>query len=152
MNVAIAIADALVAALNGQNFIAEFAAVRTYLPSWSIEDLDTLRVTVCPKTSLRESHTRAADSCHYDIDIAVQKHLAGSTGSAEEKADADALMNLVDQIESFVSQRTLLVVEIARAVPVKVVNVPIYDPGQLREHRVLTSLLTVTYAGKRSLR
>jgi hypothetical protein len=129
------IADAVVAEMNGHAFAQSFAAVRGYVPIYSLEQMASLHVTVVPKTTTLQPHSRASVQMDVSVDIAVQQRVA-------DDAAADVLMALVEEIADFFRQRRLASVA---AVWVSAENNPIYSPEHLAEKRVFTSVLTLTW-------
>ena len=142
MSELIDLADALVSELNDGDFSQEFTAVRTYVPEYSLEELETLRVTVLPKAQEVSPLTRGADVWQPAADIGVQRRVDNSTN-----VDADALVALVQEIIDALRRARLEDYPDGRWV--SAVNEPIYDPAQLREQQVFTSVITVTYESVR---
>jgi len=137
------IADAIVAALNGGSFSESFTAVRRYRPQYDLEDVKTLRVTVVPKTLAEAAATRVTTAGDLEIDVAVQKKLAATTGSdqtAADEAEIDGLMDLVQEIREFIRATGAFGV----AQWLKTRNAPIYSVEHLAELRQFTSLLTLS--------
>lgn len=133
--VMVQIADALVEALNGEQFSQDFVAVRRYRPLYELKDLETLRVTVVPHALTLERASRADHQVDYQVDIGVQKRVADDEAS-------DDLMALVEEIADFCITLNL---ETPGAVCTAVENDPIYAPDHLEEMRCFTSVQTVTF-------
>lgn len=143
---AVAIADALVIALNAASYTAPHAsitAVRRYLPRFELEDFEDLQVSVVPDGYAGELDSRRDVEEEYRIGIGVQKAVDPSTTSA-----IDALMLLVDEI-AVECMRMSLVGGTVHAVGVE--NDPIYSAEHLEEMRVFTSVLTVTFQTRRTV-
>ena len=149
MSLATDIADAVTAGLNSAapgSFGEAFVAQRRVLPVYELEQLADLKVTVVPKSVEITGSTRAASQYEITIDIGVQRKL--SVGSGDPDTEVDALGALVDQIAAYLRQRPLAALPGAGA-PwvswVSMTNDPVYAPEHLHEHRVFTSVLSVTY-------
>jgi len=134
----IAIADAVVTALNAGGFAQPFTAVRLYRPQFELKDMGTLHVTVVPRGLLIQMASRGIDQHDYQVDVAVQKRLA-----TEDTAEIDSLMALVEQIADRFRHKVLETDP--EACWVKSENAPIYAPEHLEQLRQFTSVLTLTY-------
>jgi hypothetical protein len=139
----IQIADALVAALNAAALSQPFTAVRHYLPEFELKELDTLHVSVVPAELDEEIVDRTRDRAEYKIHVAVQKRVAKQDPPGIDTAAVDALMQLVEEIDDLLRHKPLAGYE--KAHWVKSENKPIYDPKQLKEHGLFTSLLVFTF-------
>jgi len=90
------LADALVADLNAHSFSQTFVAVRGYLPTFELPDMNLLRVTVVASKDDGKLDTRNASAHEFAIDIGVQKK-----PSTIENTDLDPLMHLVQEIADY---------------------------------------------------
>jgi len=142
VSVILDIADAVVASLNAGSFTLEFEAERKYQPVFELQDMQTLHVSVVPK-SLAIT-TAARDSGFFDvaIDIGVQKKV-----NADQPAELDALMNLVEQIADHLRMKRLD--DAPNAAWLAIANEPVFAPEHLEQWRQFTSVLTVTYRVRR---
>lgn len=142
MSVILDIADAVVTSLNAGSFALEFEAERKYQPVFELQDMQTLHVSVVPK-SLAIA-TAARDSGFFDvaIDIGVQKKV-----NTDEAAELDALMNLVEQIAHHLRMKRLD--DAPNAAWLSIANEPVFAPEHLEQWRQFTSVLTVTYRVRR---
>ena len=136
------LADAVVKELNDGDFSQSFTAARAYIPEASLADLATLRVTVVPKSASVQPLTRDVDSWQYEIDVGVQQRVDTSATDG-----TDALVVLVQEFIDKMRRTRLADYPVARWV--SITNDPIYDPKQLREQKVFTSVITVAYAVNR---
>ena len=143
------IADALVAELNaeaakpsGGVLGTPFVAERHYRPQFDLADLKALRVTVVPKAVAIASLGRASNQHDIAVDVAVQKKV-----DPADIAELDGLMLLVERISDFFRLRRLSA--LPAAAWIKTENAPVYSPEHLEQHRVFTSVLTLTYRGVR---
>ncbi|HRQ75587.1 MAG TPA: hypothetical protein PK098_06670 [Phycisphaerales bacterium] len=136
------VADAIASALNDGAFSQEFTAQRLYQPSFELADLETLRVSVVPKsvTVTNASRTHAFLDCA--IDIGVQKKLSPGSES-ETDAEIDALLALAEEIADHLRQKRLEAMPEAAWLSLE--HEPIFAPEHLDQHRQFTSVLTVTY-------
>ena len=64
------IADAVVAEINSGSFIQPVAAQREYLPDFELPEMQTLQVTVVPKSVTTLPGGRAHNQHDYAIDVA----------------------------------------------------------------------------------
>ncbi|MBT9156655.1 MAG: hypothetical protein DDT37_01643 [Firmicutes bacterium] len=136
------IADAVIRALNGRSFSLAFTAVRKSVPMWSREELSTLRVMVIPSTYSSEIQDRGRRTSLYSVDIAVQRAVDPASLSA-----VDALLDLLDEIDSFLSMKRLLGFQAAMWTGVETVAgaEAMYAPEHLEGLRVFTGVLRVTW-------
>jgi len=132
------ITQAVVSELNGGAFSLAFTAERAYLPCFDLQEMQSLHVTVVARSVSQSKLDRGRCQKEIEIDIAVQKRVAGET-----EAELDPLMDLVQEIGDYLSGRELG--GVPNAIWVKTVNEPIFAQEHLSEMRQFTSLLTVTY-------
>ncbi len=134
------LADALVADLNAHSFSQAFVAVRGYLPTFELPDMDTLRVTVVPSKDDGKLDTRTASAHEFAIDIGIQKK-----PPTIDNANLDPLMYLVQEIADYFlfGKRpggTTLVTPDVRI---------LYMQDHLHKFRQFTAVLTLTFKGWR---
>ena len=146
MSMIVDIADALVTLLNGETFSQTFTAVRKHLPQYKLAQMDTLHVTVVPKTEVISAGggTRASQQFDYEIDIAIQQRFGDD--ASEESAEFVELMDLREELIDFLRGRdigTTGTSPIGRWTAIT--NEPIYAPEHMAQMRQFTSLLTVSY-------
>lgn len=111
---------------------------RAYVPVYDLRDLTTLRCTVVPRELSLVALSRRDDDHDYIIDVAVQKKVA-----TVEPAEIDPLMLLPQSIaDAFRGQHPA---SYPAALCVAVTNRPIFDPGHLDEHRVFTTVVSLTF-------
>ena len=139
MSTIIAIADAMVACLNGAGvglFSKPFVAVRHYKPTFDLQDMKTLHVTVVPRGVELSTATRAAAQADVQVDIGVQQKLppSGAPGSGGDTAELDALMHLVEEIADYFRSHRLAACP--NVLWVKTENTPIYSPEHLEIGRL----------------
>ena len=134
---ALDIANALTAELNAATFSQPFTAVCKFVPFYPEEDLQTLRVTVVPKSYEETNQSRQSSVLTISVDVAVQKKLA------DIEADSPAMLDLVSDILVCFKGRTLTACPYARWVESK--NEPLFSPEHLGQYKVFTGVLTLTY-------
>ena len=137
----VALAEALVEALNGGSFSQEFTARRYYRPVFDLAEMQELHVSVVPKALQIAAAGRDRNQHDYEIDVAVQKKVADAEGEAS--AEVDALMTLVEEIADHLRFKRLK--GYPGAAWVRTQNDPIYAAEHLEQMRQFTSVLTVTY-------
>lgn len=142
MSVILDIADAVVVSLNAGTFALEFTVERMYQPVFELPELQTLHVSVVPKSL--EVTTATRDSGYFDcaIDIGVQKKV-----NPDQPAELDGLMNLVEQIADHLRMKRLD--GLPSAAWLSIANEPVFAPEHLDQWRQFTSVLTVTYRVRR---
>lgn len=132
------LADAVVESLNTNDFGQPLAAQRCYVPTFDLQAMRTLHVTVVPTGIVVTALSRSTQQHECQIDVAVQKKF--DKGDA---AELDALMTLVERIVCHFDGRRLAVG--SGALCVKVENKPIYAPEHYEKLRQFTSVLTLTF-------
>jgi len=140
MSLIVDVAQAVVDALNAQQesstpFSFAFTAERLALPMFTLEEMATLHVSVVPRDRITAILHRTQNQDDIKVDIAIQQKLAGHS-----TADVDPLLALVQEISDFLDRLPM-----AGAAWMSTENKPIYAPEHLREKRMFTSVLTVTY-------
>ena len=131
------IQTAVTAELNNAEFSVDFTAEATLLPVFELADMATLKVTVVPKAQTFQRISRDSTGREVQIDIGVQKKLAG------DESEAESLLELVEQIAAHFDGKRLAGYE--NALCVKVVNEPVYAPEHIQQYRQFTSVLTLTF-------
>ena len=132
------IAEAVKEELNGGSFSQAFTAERHYQPTFDLQEMKTLHVTVVPKDIEMQLATRSSSQHDCRIDVAIQKKL-----TAGDLPEIDELMGLVEEVISFLSRRKLA--SVPNALWIKTVNEPIYAAEHMEQFRQFTSILTLTY-------
>lgn len=141
MSEIVAIADAVVEAINAGSFRRDLTARRHYLPVFDLPQMQQLHVTVVPKSVEISAAGRDRNQHDYAIDVAVQMKVADAEGEAS--AEIDALMGLVQEIADHLRLKRLATYP--GAAWLRIANDPIYAPEHLEQMRQFTSVLTVTY-------
>lgn len=110
-------------------------AVRRYVPFGRLEDLDTLRVSVAPRTAAVDFLGRRSRQITVEIDVCVQ--IRG------DDAAFDSALTMLEDIAAFMFAR-----ELAGAAWASYVGQgidPIFNPEHAREHGVFTGVVTLRY-------
>lgn len=137
MSTIVAIADAVVAELNGGPFIG-FTAKRLFSPVFELTGMQALHVSVVPRSIATQPGSRSAGFFDYAIDVAVQKKL-----NSDEPAEIEGLLDLVERIADHLRTRPLE--QVPQAAWLKTENLPVYAAEHLEQLRQFTSVLTLTY-------
>jgi len=132
------IADAVAAEINAGSFSQPIDAKREYLPVFELEDMQSLRVTVVPKSLTTLPGGRAHNQHDFAIDVAVQQKL-----QTTDNAEIDDLLTLVDEIADHFRFKRLS--SFPNAMWLKTENEPVYAQEHLQELRQFTSILTFTF-------
>lgn len=138
----IEIADAIQAELEDGSFSLPFAIDRAYIPLYEREDLDGLTVTIVPKSVTESNQDRSRTQDEDAIDVAVQQKVAST-----DTAELDPLMALAREIRQHFKGRECRarVKASTGASWVRSAHPFIYSPEHLREKRIFTSVITLTY-------
>jgi hypothetical protein len=138
-----ALADAVAAHINAGTFSQPLTATRMFQPAFTLEDLKDLRVSVVPRTLQMSPVTRDSLAIEYVVDVGVQKKLPA------DNADAviDELLTLVETIAEHLRFKRLE--SFPDAAWVGISNEPVVSSEALEQHRVFTSVLSVTYRERR---
>jgi len=143
MSTIAAIADAVAAHINAGTFSLPVAAARMYQPAFTLEDLKALRVSVVPRTTAITAASRDSSIYECVIDVGVQKKLPAE----DEQADIDGLLDLVEEIADHL--RLTRLPDVPEAAWAGIAHEPVVSSESLEQHRVFTSVLSVTYRVRR---
>jgi len=134
------VADAVTASLNAGEFSQEFTAERLHQPSFDLSDLQTLRVSIVPKSVTITNATRQHSYFDCAIDVGVQKKVS-------DDGEVDALLDLAQEIADHMRMKRLA--DYPQAGWLAISHQPVVASEHLDQNRQLTSILTVTYRVKR---
>lgn len=139
------IADAVVTALNAASLSMAFTAERAYVPVHEAKDLLDLKVTVVPRELTLAAVARSRDEFDYVIDVAVQRRIENAVLAI------DPYMELAEGILDLFRGKLFDYGAGGRAVCIATScqNNPIYVPQHLDEHRVFTSVVSLTFRAQR---
>lgn len=132
------VAEAVKVMVNAGAYSLPFTAERHYRPVHDLTQLQALTVSVVPQGMTIVTAGRASNQHDYRIDVAVQQKF-----DDDGPAALDPLMAVVEEIADHMRFKRLA--SLPEAIWVKTENVPIYAPEHLEQHRVFTSVLTLTY-------
>jgi hypothetical protein len=135
MSALVDVADALVDAINGHEWSQSFAAARSMVPEYRLQDMATLGVVVVPRSQAPMTVTRGTHQLECVYDIAVQHRLAAVVDD-----DIQALMDLVEELIVFLMDR-----DMGNAQYMSLKNEPAYSVDELQSMLVFTSLVSITY-------
>lgn len=143
MSTIAAIADAVAAHINAGTFSQPVSAARMYQPAFTLEDLADLRVTVVPRTVGITAASRDSSTFECVIDVGVQKKLPAE----DELTAIDGLLDLVEEITDHLRLKRLP--DAPEAAWAGIAHEPVVSSESLEQHRVFTSVLSVTYRVRR---
>jgi hypothetical protein len=140
MSLVTQIAQAVVTELkkNVSVFSIPFEPEMLVLPSFEPAELQTLRVSVVPRTLEMERVSRNSSKYTLGIDIGIQRRIEGTPEETVAK-----IGHLVDEIMLFLKETTLS--DFPAAQWLGVTNDPVYVPEHLQQKRTFTSVLNVRY-------
>lgn len=143
MSTIAALADALAAHINAGTFSQPVAAARMYQPAFTLEELAELRVSVVPRTTAIAAASRDSSTFECVVDVGVQKKLPADGADAE----IDALLDLVEEITDHLRLKRLP--DAPEAAWAGIAHEPVVSSESLEQHRVFTSVLSITYRVRR---
>ncbi|MCC5786888.1 MAG: hypothetical protein JJU33_09325 [Phycisphaerales bacterium] len=146
MSVVVQIADAVAASINaaaGEGVFPEpFEAVRAHRPSFDLEELGDLRVSVVPRSTVITALARLQSQYECTVDIGIQQRV-----TAGDDARVDALLGLAEAIGDHLRYKRLA--EYPEAAWASIAHDPVLAPEHLDERSTLTTVLSVTYRVRR---
>ena len=137
----IAVADAVVVALNAADLSQEFTAARAYVPKFDLHATTAIEVAVVPKSDDREMESRGADAADILIDIGIKKKLQNAVD--DEIAEIDEMMDLCEEIRPLLNRQRLADVE--NSICVRIQHEPIYSVEKVDESRMFLTVMTATF-------
>jgi len=137
------IADALASELNAGSFSETFTAERAWQPVFEPGDVDSLQVTVVPRSLSIINATRQHSFFDYSIDVGVQKKL----GVDPDPSEIDALDTFTEEVAD--ALRLARLAGFPTAAFFSIEREPIVARDHLEELRIFTTVLTITYRVKR---
>jgi hypothetical protein len=138
-----AIADAVAAHINAGTFSQPVSAVRMYQPAFTLEDLADLRVSVVPRTTAITAASRDSSEFECVVDVGVQKKLPAE----DAQGVIDGLLDLVEEIADHLRLKRLP--DAPEAAWAGIAHEPVVSSESLEQHRVFTSVLSITYRMRR---
>lgn len=137
------IANAVAAHINAGTFSQPVNAVRMYQPAFTLEDLADLRVSIVPRTVGIAAASRDSSTFECVVDVGVQRKLPAEG----DQAEIDALLDLVEEITDHLRLKRLP--DAPEAAWAGIAHEPVVSSESLEQHRVFTSVLSVTYRVRR---
>lgn len=135
------LADAVVAALNGEAFSQAFTAERSYRVTADLTELVALKVAVLPGAQSGGVLSRGQRLTDYRIDIGLRKKTEGAVG------EYDALMALAEEVADFLTGTPLVTTLAGQARQARCIGVerdPLFEPQDI-DSQVFTAVLAATY-------
>ncbi|MFG0242285.1 MAG: hypothetical protein ACF8R9_05800 [Phycisphaerales bacterium JB054] len=137
------LADAVAEHINAGTYAQPVSAVRTYQPAFTLEELGELRVSVVPRTTTVSAASRESSTYEHVLDVGVQKKLPADA----EQAAIDELLELTEAIGDRLRHTRLA--GFPEAAWAGLAHEPVVSSESLEQHRVFTSVLSVTYRVRR---
>lgn len=138
-----ALADAVAEHINAGTYAEPVSAVRTYQPAFTLEELGELRVSVVPRTTTVTAASRESSTFEHVLDVGVQKKLPAE----DNQAAIDELLELTEAIGDRLRHTRLA--GSPEAAWAGLAHEPVVSSESLEQHRVFTSVLSVTYRVRR---
>ena len=146
MSVLVQIADAVAASINTAAadgvFPEPLEAVRAHRPSFDLEELDELRVSVVPRSTVITALARLQSQYECTVDVGIQQRVP-----AGDDARVDALLELAEAIGDHLRHKRLP--EFPEAAWSSIAHDPVLAPEHHDERSTLTTVLSVTYRVRR---
>lgn len=136
MSTVLDVADAVVASLNGASFSQALTAERAYQPTFDLQEMQSLHVSVVPRSVAIDAASRSGVFLDCTIDVGVQKKINAGT------EELDGLMRLVQEIVDHLRFRSL---DSVAGKWLRIANDPVFAPEHLDQMRQFTSVISVTY-------
>jgi len=131
------VAEAVTYEINLGSYSQSVTAVRFYQPRFNLAEMDTLHVSVVPRSITEKQLSRALVSYDCGIDVGVQQR------SPMDQPTLDALTKLVAEIADRLRNNPLTAMPDARLIQLN--NEPVFALDHLDELRQFTSVLSATY-------
>ncbi len=151
MSVLVQIADAVAASINaaaaGGVFPEPLEAVRAHRPSFDLEELGELRVSVVPRSTVITALARLQSQYECTVDVGIQQRVPAGDGGDGRDARVDALLELAEAIGDHLRHKRLP--EFPDAAWSSIAHDPVLAPEHLDERSTLTTVLSVTYRVRR---
>ncbi len=146
MSVLVQIADAVAASINAAAadgvFPEPLEAVRAHRPSFDLEELGELRVSVVPRSTVITALARLQSQYECTVDVGIQQRVP-----AGDDARVDALLELAEAVGDHLRHKRLP--EFPEAAWSSIAHDPVLAPEHLDERSTLTTVLSVTYRVRR---
>jgi hypothetical protein len=139
----VSLADAVASQINDAppgTFSLPFTAQRLHQPSFTLQELQDLRVSVVPRSVTVAAGSRDSSIFECIIDIGIQRRIGSDS-------DVDLLLDLAEQIIDHLRLRRLAA--LPDAAWAGLAHEPVVAAEHLDQHRQFTSVITVTYKVRR---
>lgn len=143
MSTITAIADAVADHINEGTFSRPVSAVRMHQPAFTLEDLADLRVSVVPRTTVITTASRASSVFEHVIDVGIQAKLPADDADGA----IDELLDLAEEITDHL--RLVRLAGAPEAAWAGIAHEPVVSSEALEQHRVFTTVMSVTYRVRR---
>lgn len=151
MSVLVQIADAVAASINAAAadgvFPEPLEAVRAHRPSFDLEELGELRVSVVPRSTVITALARLQSQYECTVDVGIQQRVPAGDGGDGRDARVDALLELAEAVGDHLRHKRLP--EFPEAAWSSIAHDPVLAPEHLDERSTLTTVLSVTYRVRR---
>ena len=131
------VAEAVRYEINLGNYSQSVTAVRYYQPRFELAEMETLHVSVVPRSISEKQLSRALTSFDCTIDVGIQQR------SSMDQTTLDELTKLVAEIAQRLRRNPLTALPDARLMELHLD--PVFAADHLDELRQFTSVLSVTY-------
>jgi hypothetical protein len=140
------ITDAVVAEIEGATLYHSPTVQRVYLPLYDRAKATGLHVYVLGLAQTITDGDRSSDAHTYQIKVAVYKAVDTDPASPGQVdvAEVDDLVSFTQEVIDLLRTNKRLSIY-PDAVLVGISNDPLYDPGQLSEHHVFVSVMSLQY-------
>ena len=142
MSVIVEIADAVAAAINDGTYAEPVTAQRSYRPSFDLEELGELKVTVVPRSVTTANLARQQSQVDCTVGVGLQQRV-----DAGDDARLDALLDLAEEIGDQLRHKRLT--GYPQAAWVSIEHEPVVAAEHLDERSTLTTVMSVTYRVRR---
>lgn len=139
-NIAVPLADAIVAELNAHTFDPPFTATRSWAPTQKLKDSAPLRVTVAYASAVLAKADRVTVEGEHSVEIGIQQHLGKG---AADNAAVDPLVALVEAVNLYLQKQPLTAMPQASWVRAAILTPCLAE--HIRELNVFSGVLQVTY-------
>jgi hypothetical protein len=143
MSTAIDAADAVKTVLNAAaGSPAAYAAIRVYVPAFTLEECKTLRVAVMPHTDAWILASRNQYENNLAVDVGVYKLVTGNPATEEANPEIDALVTQTKTLARLFGPGKIVSSSLKW---IETLNDPVYDRDRLRSEHIFASLITLTF-------
>lgn len=121
----------------------KFTASRVSIVRFDAADLDSLTVSVIPRSVSNDYITRGAVARSIGVDVAIQQRLADGQSTTTQ---VDTLVGYVEEVKSFLESKANRVLPGLNGLTLwKIEQDPLYYQTHLLEKNVFTAVLSITY-------